>query len=524
MVIIFILFISLVFAEDISLQIVHDRLQVGQSVELELELVDMPVIAAPQIVAEQGLSVRLDSPSPTRVFKVVNFKKTSILRYRYLVSALEEGEWRIGPVSVFHKGKSHVAKSVLVHVASKSNRRAQNGATVDLSNPQPFEGQVLIYEFKFQYHQIPLSKNWRPPVFSGFRKFPSLEEDQKSYSYSENGRDVHVFDLRVPLIAGDSGAFEISSSSMIIQVPDEKQQGPQFFGQMFPTMKSKNEEHKSEPVEGLIRALPDPEPGFTGLIGDFELHAEPSVKVVKVGESFSIALTLEGEGNLSGYQFPSLVQDDLQVYDDSPVYSAAFKKERIWTKVELKRALVPLKEGRLLVNPVSLTVFNPYLAEYELLQTAPMLITVEPGIEERLEISSFQEKKIKPVKQLRPPPERAQIHGEGYLPGHWVWLISLAPILIFAFHRLRPGSERSLPVLPVKFSTDPAIRWGQVSESFRRLAAYRTGKEVNEINFDDYKSLGEEFESLRLDIDRMRFGGEGPADLETRLRALWRKK
>ena len=116
------LLVSLLWARDVKLIFGSDTMEKGQSTELVLEIRDMKINVPPTISADEGLRIQARSQSPSRIFKMINGKSTTILRYKYKVVALEEGDWKIGPTSLRYSGKNYIAASKDVQVVSKSKK------------------------------------------------------------------------------------------------------------------------------------------------------------------------------------------------------------------------------------------------------------------------------------------------------------------------------------------------------------------------------------------------------------------
>jgi len=131
----------------------------------------------------------------------------------------------------------------------------------------------------------------------------------------------------------------------------------------------------------VLRIEPLPEegrpPDFTGTVGhSFSVRAEAAPLSLAVGESFSLALVVEGEGNLESFPTPRLLLEGFHVY--GTVDDGGRTRRRVTFD------LAPLSADVREVPPIDFSVFDTEPPEgapagYRTLRTEPIAIEVRPA-------------------------------------------------------------------------------------------------------------------------------------------------
>ena len=131
-------------------------------------------------------------------------------------------------------------------------------------------------------------------------------------------------------------------------------------------------------------------PGYSGLVGRFDVRVAPSAETVKLGESVTLTIDVVGDGTLAGFTLPQTPADaGFRAYDDAPVIKTKLLDGRFRSKLTVRRAVVPEAEGLLTVPPVSFVVYDPGEGQYRTVRSEPLTLTVLPGEEGGGVITSF---------------------------------------------------------------------------------------------------------------------------------------
>ena len=127
----------------------NDTLVLGQTVALEVQIIDGRIDGVPEFPVEPGLQARYRGQGQTR--SIINMKTTRIVRYSYQLTAVSEGEWTLGPFALEVDGKplTHPALTIEVQAAS-AEEQAQVSVEAALSDDAPFVGELVTYNVTFR--------------------------------------------------------------------------------------------------------------------------------------------------------------------------------------------------------------------------------------------------------------------------------------------------------------------------------------------------------------------------------------
>jgi hypothetical protein len=515
-----VLFSAIGEAAEASIELAHSELQVGQSVGLDLVVSGLDIREPPVLQVGDGLSVSYQSRQSSTELSLGSGGGNAVrsTRFSYLLRAGKSGRWKIGPLlpSSGNAAIDVAVKYVEVHPRSAASL-AESSAEARLSSSFPYSGEALVYRFRYRHRSKNVGEDWSPPTFEGLGGFPGMDREQKNYVLQEEGETVKVLDVMVPLIAGDPGAFRVSESRIAVKVPTGKRSSRGVFS-LFEMVESDQREYSTSPIAGQVRPLPPAPSGFSGLVGSFTLRAEPSTRELPVGDSLTIMLVLEGQGSLGGFRFPAASQAGLKFYDDSPQRQTLLKDGKPWSRVVLSRAVVPLVEGRQLLEPVSLLVFDPEIEDYQRLQTEPVSLLVGPGGSDEVGLASFHSEETAELADIRSPPMDTKISDHRSTALWPVFLLPFAPLAAVFWRRKASAPAVSPPKWPAALPEEEGARMAALRTLLDQAVAYRVAADVRTLGAGDYARAGEQALELHQAIDRSRFGGFVHEGLEESLR------
>jgi hypothetical protein len=136
----------------------------------------------------------------------------------------------------------------------------------------------------------------------------------------------------------------------------------------------------TEPVTVTARALPPPPPGFSGLVGDFEVEASLSSTRVAVGESLTQKIVVTGRGNLNLMgDLPLDEVDGFKEYRDQPQTEIVRSESGLSGTKTWSRALVPVRAGQARIPETRLVFFDPQREEYRTSVAPAVALDVVPN-------------------------------------------------------------------------------------------------------------------------------------------------
>ena len=350
------------FAARVQLQVESDQLVVGQSVALELQVIDGRAEGVPDLAVGDGLALRYRGQGQS--MSIVGMKSTRVVRYTYQLTALREGSFKVGPAEVDLGGSIVRHPAITIEVArSADGGRPPAEVETELSDRRPFVGEVVTYRVEFRRREEARNIRWTPPETPGFVAEPSAELEQADRSVIENGVEEAVLDIMLPLRATAAGAHTLAPAVIIADMPapPDPRTGrrPQ---DVFGRYRTRTTSLSGQPLDVEVRPLPeDGRPAnFSGLVGTYTIRAESSAARVAVGDTVTLKVSLEGNGVLAGFKLPAITDSaDFRVYDDAPVVESAAGPGGLRSRAVFNRALVPLRVGELKLPPVVLAVFDP---------------------------------------------------------------------------------------------------------------------------------------------------------------------
>lgn len=328
----------------------------------------------------------------TRV-QMINTRVSREISYNYTLIPSREGRLVIPPLTVEKDGQAHHTKEIIVDVSKKpQNDTGLNDIFVeaDVSNPQPYEGQQIIYTFKL-YNVVQIANaKFQKPDFSNF--ISKAVEDNKSYHTVIAGRDYAVTEVVYVLIPIKAGNINIEPAVLNCDAVGRSNRRSTFpsgsffddpvFG--FGGRQLESRHFKTPGLTVTVKPLP-PYAGkvkYSGLVGRFKVKAELEDKNLEVGDSTTLKIMIEGAGNIMDAEEPDLkVPEAFKVYADNPEEDIHMGLKGFSGKKIFRFALVPLKQGSYEIEPIHFSCFDTSRGEYEIISTQSILLKINPSSE-----------------------------------------------------------------------------------------------------------------------------------------------
>ena len=513
-------------------------LEVGQSIAIELQLVDMRPGSPPSIPTDTGLNIQYQGMST--MHEMINFKSRTIYKLRYVVTGLQEGVWTVGPFRMVHDGRPIEVEPLRLNVEPRSAETA-NIASVrtELSDSLPFEGETVVYSIQYQFRKNVSNLSLSNPEFTGFESISGIDPIQTEHHIFDDQELIQVRDVTIPLMAKSQGNHQFRPVQLSVDVIDTNIKGRRsrsVFDEFFQQSPSRREQFISEPLTANVRPLPTPPVGFSGLVGTFRLQMSPSQREVKAGETVNIELTLSGVGSLQGYSIPDFEQNGFRSYSDSPQRTSELKDGQLISTLTQNVAIVPDAEGALQIDPIELVIFDTDEEMYMTLRTTPITLQVTKGAVRTegfqqfseisgIQVDSDQAPRVQSLgMDIRSVDSNAVVENRTPL-GQWHWL-ALFPVLglviglgnRFLKNRSVPA-ELSLKNLP----KEPSARLSALDTLFRQTIASQLSVDSSALLPDQIDSFDSDAFNLRTALGQARFGGDISPQLDSQIQAFIRR-
>lgn len=326
----------------------------------------------------------LGPPTESRVFSMVNFERRSSVTLGYPVRPLEKGVVELPSFEVETSEGRFLVPAARFRVSTPSiaggpDGRRQPlsevaGATLVLSDPEPFAGEVVDLRFDVSVdarRQASLAGqiDWdsQPMIVE-----PWSDPAQLRVEPGRNG-----VRMRTRGLFPEPGTFEVARASQDINVETEQSGGGLFRRRGVRTVTVVDE---LGPVR--VKPLPEPAPpGFEGAVGSFELTSSLAPTEARVGEPITWTLHLRGTGNwTAGLGLPPrAVPNDIEVirpktlrsFEDGSLFEGEISEDLV---------LIPTRPGTLRLEPVRVVYFDPALGRYTQSEIVPPPIEILPAL------------------------------------------------------------------------------------------------------------------------------------------------
>jgi hypothetical protein len=324
--------------------------------------------------------------------KISRSKSTT---YSYYVTALKEGELKIGEASITSDGKVVRSKVGVMNVTKADPKtKTKNSYNItenvfvktSVNKKNIYQGEQLVVSYKL-YSKINLAdiNISSIPELNGFWK---EEIETKSTAKLEviDGVRHNVWEIsRFILTPQKSGELNIDPMKINVTVQIKKQRNRRDpFGDpfgMFGSYQNIEEEIQSKNIKINVKDLPDGAPdNFSGAVGQFELKSSTDKKTADANEAINYKLTLSGNGNIHlidniSVNFPA----NFESYDPQKKDKTFSTKNGIAGKIEFDHLLIPRFKGEYTIEGVDFSYFNPRSKTYKNITTKPIVINVLKG-------------------------------------------------------------------------------------------------------------------------------------------------
>jgi hypothetical protein len=385
--------------------------------------------------------------------QIVNSHMSRETTYTYLLMPRRGGRLTIPALAVDVDGRTYHSEPIVITVSSQPDTgsgRSDNQeawVTAEVSEPSPYEGQQITYTFRlFNTVQIQDAR-FQAPQFDGF----SAKEikDRRTYRKIVNGREAVVTEIDYVLTPLASGNRTIEPAVLQVGILRQDRSGRRspfdvFNDPFFNRGTVQTRVLQTDALKVAVQPLP-PLPAdlkFSGLVGRFDLQAGiEGGSDLKVGDSATLAVTVEGRGNIMDARPPELeIPSAFKTYVDNPQESIEVDRTGFHGKKIFRTALVPLEAGRFELAPVSLTYFDVEQKTYRTLTAAAPALTVAASLQTAAPSVTITPQPIKPFKKqvtftgrdILPPKEDLGAI-QSHRPFSWIaFLLGLAaPALAF---------------------------------------------------------------------------------------------
>jgi hypothetical protein len=372
----------------------HKSAEVGESVQLQIEINGSSGRSEPPEVNVEGLDARYMGPSSSQQIQMINgqFTRQITTTYVYQVIPRRAGELIIPALAVKVDGKTYNTQPIALKVEKSS---APNGddrivfAEIDIPKRTAYLGEILPVELNFYISDGTRAELEQMPEMTGEGFTKQKMPEPRQQNARKDGRDWKVVSFRTAITPSRAGKITVGPSelSIIAQVPQKRgRRNPRDpFGSLFddPFFGGGMSERRRLKIEAAaveldVKPLPveGRPPDFSGAVGQFKFKAEGSPNRVKIGDPVTMKMTINGSGNFDRMQAPALMDSQgWHPYPASDNFEPGDDLRMTGTKT-FEMAVVP-ETAHKQMPQFRFTFFDPKAGKYVTQTSPPMPLVVE---------------------------------------------------------------------------------------------------------------------------------------------------
>jgi hypothetical protein len=307
--------------------------------------------------------------------------------HNFTLIPVREGALTIPALPVRSGGSTYHTREIPVSVTRTPGRQGPDTREVfveaAVSENAPYESQQIRYTFRVWQRARIANAKFQRPDFTGFT-VQELEE-RKEYSAVSASREYHVTEVNFLLVPVGPGEKTIEAAVLSCDIVRRSGRRKTIFEDPFFGLRAGRLESRvlrTEPVSVTVKPLPayGGRGQFSGLVGRFDIDAELASSDVRVGDSTTLAVTIQGTGNIMDAGVPEIsVGDAFKVYGDTPEEEIRLTDDGYSGKKVFRSALVPVRAGTYELGSVEWVYFDVLKEEYVSLKTPSFKVRIRPS-------------------------------------------------------------------------------------------------------------------------------------------------
>ena len=479
-------------------------------------------------------------------FTLSRGRSTGQSTFTFAVTATGVGTHTLGPAKARLGSTSLVSETVEIKVVKAAevaapadgawdwrNRRLRTRAWV--SDETPYVGEAIVWTLEYGSAAGRLYVRDEGLDPGALSVEPGTAGRWEYEMTMQDGFRVIVGTESVALFALEPEPTAVKADILVAANPSSLLPGPQ-------------EKLSFAAVKVNPRALPAGAPdGFGGDVGRFSLRTSLDTQTVRAGETATLSILIEGTGALRAPEVAIDLPEAVRVYDEDPDVQVSVVGQQVQSRARVQKTLVPLEPGSVRIPPVRFVYFDPDTERYETAMTRPLALEVTGD--------AVAEPQVARSDALAIPKEEVEILGSDILPlrtgdrllgDDRVRLTSPLVLALLLLPLLGLGGLLTLDARSRAAGSDRGLRAARRKEAKRAVADARGASTLPEVEAALRAWLGarlerdggtlspgeaarvlieagappDEAQALTPLLERLeavRFGGEAPGDLPSRL-------
>ena len=346
----------------------------------------------------------LSGPNQSSSMQIINGKVSGSMTFSYIVQPSNLGEFTVQSASVDYSGKTYRTQpfNIKVEKGTPQQQKESNGGysqeeleknvfiVAEANKTRAFLGEQITVTYKL-YTKLNISSPQitKLPSYEGFwaEEVGPLQNINFEIGMYKGERYRVAKIKQVALFASKTGTLSVTPFELNVPViVKKKKTGNDVFDEFFnDSFFGRNETVEVKTRSNVIKVEVDPLPqnapaSFTGAVGELNFKAEVDKKDVLTNESFTLRLTVSGNGNIKLIKVPDpVLPSGFEKYEPKNVENinrgAVISGQKI-----IDYLIVPRTAGEKEIPPMEYTYFSPSSRRYVTLKSQPFKINVKQGI------------------------------------------------------------------------------------------------------------------------------------------------
>jgi hypothetical protein len=375
------------WAATVSMQFETDRIEVDQTVGLVVTVVDYRDGARVESV-EAPPGVDVDFVRRGDFMSQTGRAVTRGTEFRFAVTPRAEGLIRVGPATLVVDDVAVSADAIPLTVGPRTTATPDEAFTVFAEFPTTtlYEGQVVVYHYGLHARVPVYADGWMLPPVDRLASPRDGLPIQREYVVQDPSGPITTKETWAPLFPTSAGLLEVPPATATLRVPTRGGRRTPFG-----LVETRDLSATTSGVTLDVRPLPPTPPGFSGLVGEFEVEGALDTDHLATGESATVTVRVRGDGDLAAFSLPAApASTELRFYDAVVGADARVQGDgRYLAEGRWQRVLVPLVPGTVAVPDLEVVTFSPTRGEYVTHRIAVGPLTVRPGQEGAVDVASF---------------------------------------------------------------------------------------------------------------------------------------
>ncbi len=379
----------------------HESISVGEATEISVA-VEGKLTRDIELPHVPGL--HQTGTSTASNISIINGQISRQVTYRYTLEPEKAGTFSIPSFSVEVDGKTYATQPFTLRVQEAStaasaspDRIEENPAETaaaaeaqapaifirrEFSSTKPYETEPFLVTTKI-YHRVELAKAEVAGEKPTTVRIIPLGEDRGQEAV--NGTTYQVIRLREIWVPQKTGTLEVPPFQLQVGLIVQSKRSPRsmddLFSGFFNQGRMVNKLVAAEAATLAVRSIPKDPRDHLGLVGSFMGSASLSAHQVKVGETATLSLQIQGKGTLDRLGKVTLsYPPGIRAYEDKPdIKEDPSPDKGLMSRAIFKFALVPSQAGTFSLGIYRLLFFDPITEKFSELQVPLGTLTVEGG-------------------------------------------------------------------------------------------------------------------------------------------------